>query len=261
MAPRMVWCCHPVAAAICSTVAPSGRFEQLDHERLLGAGARCGLLGRCSVGWLGRLRLGLTLARLGHGVAFGGLGLTHRAGRLGGLCRRGWRLGLLLCLLTRGATVLRVSSALWRVSDRDRRGLVGVLQLCPEVGRAHAAVEQAGRGGEDIVGGEAKPLGAPADRAQRLALVGRAAWRVIERGQDGRELLLAEVGGAGHGMISFAGEHHRSPTSPSPGGWNRGGGGGRSGRLHACSPSLKAHVGDPLQKLGVMFQACRRRPR
>jgi hypothetical protein len=27
MAPRMVWCCQPVAAAICSTVAPSGRFS------------------------------------------------------------------------------------------------------------------------------------------------------------------------------------------------------------------------------------------
>src|ERR687892_2012557 len=27
MAPRMVWCCHPVAAAICSTVAPSGRLS------------------------------------------------------------------------------------------------------------------------------------------------------------------------------------------------------------------------------------------
>ena len=27
MAPRMVWCCQPVAAAICSTVAPSGRLS------------------------------------------------------------------------------------------------------------------------------------------------------------------------------------------------------------------------------------------
>src|SRR5688572_18974560 len=27
MAPRMVWCCHPVASAICSTVAPSGRLS------------------------------------------------------------------------------------------------------------------------------------------------------------------------------------------------------------------------------------------
>src|ERR671918_2886908 len=27
MAPRIVWCCHPVAAAICSTVAPSGRLS------------------------------------------------------------------------------------------------------------------------------------------------------------------------------------------------------------------------------------------
>jgi hypothetical protein len=25
IAPLIVWCCHPVAAAICSTVAPSGR--------------------------------------------------------------------------------------------------------------------------------------------------------------------------------------------------------------------------------------------
>src|ERR687892_2012677 len=27
MAPRMVWCCQPVAAAICSTVAPSRRLS------------------------------------------------------------------------------------------------------------------------------------------------------------------------------------------------------------------------------------------
>src|ERR671918_896584 len=27
IAPRMVWCCQPVAAAICSTVAPSGRLS------------------------------------------------------------------------------------------------------------------------------------------------------------------------------------------------------------------------------------------
>src|ERR671919_1554967 len=27
IAPRMVWCSHPVAAAICSTVAPSGRLS------------------------------------------------------------------------------------------------------------------------------------------------------------------------------------------------------------------------------------------
>src|ERR671919_1146754 len=27
MAPRIVWCCQPVAAAICSTVAPSGRLS------------------------------------------------------------------------------------------------------------------------------------------------------------------------------------------------------------------------------------------
>jgi hypothetical protein len=27
MAPRMVWCCQPVAAAICATVAPSGRWS------------------------------------------------------------------------------------------------------------------------------------------------------------------------------------------------------------------------------------------
>ena len=46
---------------------------------------------------------------------------------------------------------------------------------------------------------KSEPLGAPANRAQGLALVGRAARRVIERGQDGGKLLLAEVGGAGHG--------------------------------------------------------------
>src|SRR5918996_6281806 len=27
MAPRIVWCCHPVAVAICSIVAPSGRLS------------------------------------------------------------------------------------------------------------------------------------------------------------------------------------------------------------------------------------------
>ena len=69
-----------------------------------------------------------------------------------------------------------------------------VVQLDPEVGRAQAAVEQAGGGGEDIVGGETEPLGAAADRAQGLALVGGVARRVVERRQDGRELLLAEVG-------------------------------------------------------------------
>ena len=87
-----------------------------------------------------------------------------------------------------------VRGALWRVRGRDRRAAL-VVQLDPEVGRAHAAVEQAGRGGEDVVGGEAEPLGAAADRAQGLAPVGRAARRVVERRQDGRELLLAEVGG------------------------------------------------------------------
>ena len=56
-----------------------------------------------------------------------------------------------------------------------------VVQLDPEVGRAHAAVEQAWGGGEDVVGGAAEPLGAAADRAQGLALVGRAARRVVER--------------------------------------------------------------------------------
>ena len=42
MAPRMVRCCQPVAAAICLTVALLGALEQLDHLRLLGAGAQAG---------------------------------------------------------------------------------------------------------------------------------------------------------------------------------------------------------------------------
>jgi hypothetical protein len=46
-----------VAAAICSTVAPLGALEHLDHLGLLGAGARGGLLGRCSFAPLGCLRL------------------------------------------------------------------------------------------------------------------------------------------------------------------------------------------------------------
>jgi hypothetical protein len=33
MAPRMVCCCQPVAAAICSTVAPSGRFSSRDSRQ------------------------------------------------------------------------------------------------------------------------------------------------------------------------------------------------------------------------------------
>ena len=111
-------------------------------------------------------------------------------GACGGLCGLGGRLRL----LARSVALLRLRGALWRVRGRDRRA-AQVVQLDPEVGRAQAAIEQAGGGGEDIVGGEAEPLGAAADRAQGLALVGGAARRVVERRQDGRELLLAEVGG------------------------------------------------------------------
>ena len=154
----------------------------------------------------------------------------------------------------RGVALLRLRGALWRVRGRDRRAAL-VVQLDPEVGRAHAAVEQAGRGGEDVVGGEAEPLGAAADRAQGLALVGGAARRVVERRQDGGELLLAEVG-----AWSWDDLHRRRASSlsydPEPrrleprGAWA----GDRAGYA-ACSPSLKAHVGDPLEQLGVVAEA------
>jgi hypothetical protein len=134
------------------------------------------------------------------------------------VCGLGRRLGL----LTRSVALLRLGGVLWRFRGRDRRAAL-VVQLDPEVGRAHAVVEQARGGGEDIVGGEPGPLGAAADRAQRLALVGRAARRIVERRQDGRELLLAELVGAGHWMISICGQHERSPTTRSPGGWCRAG--------------------------------------
>jgi hypothetical protein len=69
------------------------------------------------------------------------------------------------------------------------------VQLDPEVRGAQAAVEEAGGGSEDVVGGQPEALGAAADRAQGLALVGGAPRRVIEGRQDGGELLLDEVGG------------------------------------------------------------------
>ena len=218
----MVWCCQPVAAAICSTVAPSGRLSS-------------SIIWACLVPARGvGLSAGAALAGLAALAAFA-FACLGRCGRRGGLCGLGRRLRL----LARSVAVLRRRGALWRVRGRDRRAAL-VVQLDPEVGRAHAAVEQAGRGGEDIVGGEPEPLGAAADRAQRLALVGGAARRIVERRQDGGELLLAEVGG-GHGLISIGGEHDRSPTSPSPGGWSRAGRGREIGAaMSACSPSLKA---------------------
>ena len=63
MAPRIVWCCQPVAAAICSTVAPSGRLSSSIMLGLLGAGAGRGLVGRRSLGRLGAFALaGFALA-------------------------------------------------------------------------------------------------------------------------------------------------------------------------------------------------------
>jgi hypothetical protein len=150
----------------------------------------------------------------------------------GGLCGLDRRLRL----LTRGASVLRASGALWGCRRLDRRAAIEVMQLDPEVGRAHAAVEQAGGGGEDIVGGESEPLGAAADRAQGLALVGRAARRVVERRQDGRELLLAEVGGGGHGIISISESTIALLRARAPAGGTRAGRRREIGRLMRARP-------------------------
>ena len=207
MAPRMVCCCQPVASAICSTVAPSGRLSSsiiwacLVPARGVGLSAGAALAGLAASPWPpSPWPCAWPAWPPARPVR------ARRAPAAPGLRRR---------------PSCAVRGALWRVRGRDRRAAL-VVQLDPEVGRAQAAVEQARRGGEDVVGGEAEPLGAAADRAQGLAPVGGAARRVVERRQDGRELLLAEVGG-GHGMISIAGEHDRPPTSPSPGGWSRAG--------------------------------------
>jgi hypothetical protein len=177
-----------------------GTLEQLDQERLLGAGAGRGLVGRCSSARLGRLRLGLTLGRLDRCVAPGELGLTLGAGRLGrdlagsAVCRRGSGVGLVL-------------------RDADRR---------------HAFA------------GDHDPLGLGLDDADQAAVaqalhhLGECAARELEGlGQRQNREIRALGGGAeddglgvaelGHGMISIAGEHRRSPTSPSPGGWSRAG--------------------------------------
>jgi hypothetical protein len=72
--------------------------------------------------------------------------------------------------------------------------LVPVLQLGPEVLRADPAVEQAGCGRQDLVGGEAVAPGALRQRLERLALVGRVARPLVEGREDGRDLGLGEVG-------------------------------------------------------------------
>ena len=158
------------------------------------------------------------------GPAPGGLGLLGVGGALGSGCCRG---GLLsgLCgpcgrrgLLSRDVGLLSGRGPLGRVRSRGRRGVL-VVQHGPKLRRVEAAMEQGGRGGEDVLCSQAEALCAAVDRAQGLTLVGGVVRRVIERRQDGGKLLLAELGGTGHGMISALGEHERSPTSPSPGGW------------------------------------------
>ena len=154
-----------------------GALEHLDHQGLLGAGAGRGLLGR--------RRLWPALPASPWRPALGRRGRRWRPRAGAGSGASGsWH---------RPASASCAPGAPCGASVTGTGAVALVMQLDPEVGRAHAAVEQARSSGEDIVGGEAEPLGAAADRAQRLALVGRAARRVIERRQDGGELLLAEV--------------------------------------------------------------------
>jgi hypothetical protein len=132
----MVWCCQPVASAICGMVAPLWPPQHGDQERLLAAGAALGLR-------FGRRRL---IDR--HRCRFDRLG-----------CRLGccWLLDY------------RRQPGLGRRFDRrlDEPGAPGL--------GIEAAVEQSRRGGEHRVHVEAKAAGGLGDCTACRVLVDRAA--------------------------------------------------------------------------------------
>ena len=226
----MVWCCQPVAAAICSTVAPSGRLSSSIMQGLLGAGARRGLLGRRSLGsawppspwpfaWPAWPRCrprspgpaasvawapaSADVAPVSAGVAPSGASSsvsTPMAGEAG-------------------------------AGDPERRRVVaarGALVIDQALGLEAA---------EDLVDGAALDLERLGQRQDRTVVA-------LGGGAEDDGLGVAELG---HGMISIC---RRALIAllraPSPGGRSRSGRGREIGRGYAaCSPSLKAHVGDP----------------
>src|SRR5919106_872791 len=196
-----------------------GALEHLDHARLLGAGAGRSRRGRRGLGdprvVLGRLALFRRLGRAGRTRCEGG-GLDSGTGR-------------------RRARVAR-RRALWRVvlgldadgleagaGDPERRRVVAA--------RGALVVDQAlgFEAAEDLVDGAALDLEALRPRQDRAIVA-------LGSGAEDDRLGVAELR---HRMISVLGEHRRSPTSPSPGGWCRAGRGreieGIS--LPGCSPS------------------------
>ena len=146
---------------------------------LLGAGAGRGLVGRRGLG-----RLGFALAAFALALRLAAAGAVAACAGSVGACGS-WAAASPSCASGApcGASVAGTGALPWSCSStRKSAGLM-------------RPSSRPGSGGEDVVGGEAEPLGAAADRAQGLALVGGAARRVVERRQDGGELLLAEVGG------------------------------------------------------------------
>jgi hypothetical protein len=85
-----------------------GALEHLDHLGLLGAGARRGLLGRCSFARLGRLRRRLTVGRHRGAVALGSRRRGDVRGR--GVGRRGARARCRQAGRVAGLVVLRLDA-------------------------------------------------------------------------------------------------------------------------------------------------------
>ena len=227
MAPRIVCFCQPVTAAICSTVAPSGRFEQLDQQRLLGAGAGRGLVGRCGLGRLGslgRLRLGLALARCRR---LGGLCRLRSAPAAPGLPSRRPAPSGAPC----GASVAGTGDAAGSCSSTLKSAGLRRPSSRPGAAARTSSVESPNRWALRPIARRASP------RLAGLRGASSSADRMVASC-----FLLRSV--AGHGMISIAGEHHRPPTSPSPGGWRRAGRGREIGRLCGVLALAEGHVGD-----------------
>ena len=197
----MVWCCQPVAAAICSTVAPSGRLSSSIICACLVPARGVGLSAGAAL-----VALALPLAALPFfaGVAAPSASVAGAGGvdRLdSGIGRRRARVG------RRGA--------LWRVvlgldadgleagaGDPERRRVVaarGALVIDQALGLEAA---------EDLVDGAALDLERLGQRQDRAVVA-------LRGGAEDDGLGIAELG---HGMISVVGEHHRPPTTPSPAG-------------------------------------------
>ena len=213
----MVWCCQPVAAAICSTVAPSGRLS-------------ISIISAC-----------LVPAR---GVGFA-VGSPPALPRARWSAARPWPWPCALAgLLLAGVAAPSASVA--------GAGASAALSASADVG----AVSGAGVG---LVAGRSSPSGSTPiaampslvmttrsgppspprtrirPRLRRLPItllrapplsveaVGQRQDRevgALRGGAEDHELGVAELG---HGMISVGGEHHRPPTTPSPGGRSRAG--------------------------------------